>query len=64
MFPYPEMYLTPYKPMIGTKAVLQHEGDSGGVALTAVRLQAVFLWMPERKLYGIFLLAMKDRPFD
>lgn len=37
---------------------------SGGVALTAVCLQAVFLWMPEHKLYGIFLLAMKDRPFD
>lgn len=51
--------------MIGTMAVLQCEGESVvGIALTAVYLKAVFLWVPEHGLYGIFLLATRDRPFD
>lgn len=54
----------PHKQM-DTVTVLQCQGEGvAGIALPAKCFKAMFLWMPEHRLYGIFFLAMKDRQFD
>lgn len=36
---------------------------SGGVAHAAACLKALYLWVPEHRLYGVFLLVKKDTMF-
>lgn len=51
------------KSMQDTMTVFQHEGISGGVAHAAACLKALYLWVPEHRLYGVFLLVKKDTMF-
>lgn len=50
--------------MKDTVTVFQHEGQSVvGVAHAAVSLKALYLWVPEHRMYGVFLLVKKDTMF-
>lgn len=50
-FPYTGMAWEPHG-QIDTVTVLQREGGVAGIALPAECVKAMFLWMPEHRLYG------------